>query len=457
MPDVEPATAAPPAGSRIAFERLRERTDELELIISGLVAFALLTVPGRVFETWAGSAVHLDGLLWHALWMGFLVCVGLSYALAGAFIVHLATRGYWVALIGLKSTFPGGIGWDALPLMGPVTRAYHRRQLGDLGDAIDRIDRLASTLFALAILVGFVMAWMGMAYVLVILAAHAAGLLFTASERAASMLLLAVAVTYLVLGLAPLLLERLVARRRAGGREASHLVRAAHRALHVYGRLFPQRLVLPIQLTVQSNLPSRRFVLVYYALIVASMVFGGLHVIGSERFSLLDRYDVITDAAVAGGMRSAHYETQRSDHDLMQLVPMIASDRVTESYLRVFIPHRPMRDNPLARAQCAGLDDGRNTAGRDAAAAIARDCLAQLWTVTLDEAPVALDDFVPTERRDLGMRGLTGYLPLAGLAPGRHDLHMVWNPSGPDTGQDRMRVFTIPFWFMPTQAAAPAP
>ena len=34
----------PPPRSRVAFERLRERTDELELIISGLLAFALLTV-----------------------------------------------------------------------------------------------------------------------------------------------------------------------------------------------------------------------------------------------------------------------------------------------------------------------------------------------------------------------------------------------------------------------------
>lgn len=39
---------SPQPGSRVAFERLRERTDELEPIISGLLAFKLLTVPGRI-------------------------------------------------------------------------------------------------------------------------------------------------------------------------------------------------------------------------------------------------------------------------------------------------------------------------------------------------------------------------------------------------------------------------
>ena len=35
-----------------------------------------------------------------------MVGAGLSYALAVAFIVHLAIRAYWVGMIGLKSTFP---------------------------------------------------------------------------------------------------------------------------------------------------------------------------------------------------------------------------------------------------------------------------------------------------------------------------------------------------------------
>ena len=70
-------------------------------------------------------------------------------------------------------------------------------------------------------------------------------------------------------------------------------------------------------------------------------------------------------------------------------------------------------------------------------------------SITLDGKPVNLADFVPFERRDLEMRGLVGYLPLQGLAPGRHDLHLVWHAQGESTGPDRRREYRIPFWYTP--------
>src|SRR5690606_36320428 len=99
---------APPK-TRVAFERLRERTDELELIMSGLLAFTLLTVPGKIFDAWARNSTHLDGANDVVLRFVFLIAVGLCYSLAIAFISHLAIRGYWIALIALKATFSEGI------------------------------------------------------------------------------------------------------------------------------------------------------------------------------------------------------------------------------------------------------------------------------------------------------------------------------------------------------------
>jgi hypothetical protein len=37
--------------------------------------------------------------------------------------------------------------------------------------------------------------------------------------------------------------------------------------------------------------------------------------------------------------------------------------------------------------------------------------------------------FEPAERADLGMRGLIGLVPLAGLEPGLRRIEVVWNPS----------------------------
>ena len=66
---------------------------------------------------------------------------------------------------------------------------------------------------------------------------------------------------------------------------------------------------------------------------------------------------------------------------------------------------------------------------------------------------MTLDDFVAAERRDLGLRGLMGQLPMHALAPGRHDLVLAWNPDGPETGRDRRRCRGVPR----AGAAAPLP
>jgi hypothetical protein len=56
-------------------------------------------------------------------------------------------------------------------------------------------------------------------------------------------------------------------------------------------------------------------------------------------------------------------------------------------------------------------------------------CLRQLWSVHIDGRPVLMESFVPAERADLGMRGLIGLVPLAGLEPGLRRIEVVWNPS----------------------------
>ena len=105
---------------------------------------------------------------------------------------------------------------------------------------------------------------------------------------------------------------------------------------------------------------------------------------------------------------------------------MIPSDTISGAQLRVFIPHRPQRDNPLARQHCTALPDARNEAAGQQAANAAVECLSRLWQVKLDGTPVDVQGFVPMERRDLDMRGLVGYLPTRGSRPGA----MTWNWCG---------------------------
>ena len=186
------------------------------------------------------------------------------------------------------------------------------------------------------------------------------------------------------------------------------------------------RLMQAMQLTMQSNLRSRSFMAAYLFAVLLAMLLAAVQVMASLKFSLFNRYQIVTEAAVEHGMLSAHYESMRSAHDQLLPYPMIPSDTISGAQLRVFIPHRPQRDNPLARQHCTALPDARNEAAGQQAANAAVECLSRLWQVKLDGTPVDVRGFVPMERRDLDMRGLVGYLPTRGSRPGA----MTWNWCG---------------------------
>lgn len=442
--EVDPA---PEATAR--FGRLRERTDELELFISGLLAFALLAVPGYLFDAWARSSLHTEGMYFQVLWFGFSISVGMCYVLAVALIAHLTVRGYWIGLIGLKSHFPKGIDWERLQQMGPVSRAFLKARDGGLDGSIERADRLATLLFSTTLLAVQTLAGTLVVAVLTLCAAMAISALAGGAERVGMTVVATVLSSLFALALVPAVLERVIARRQRRGQSSDRQQRWLQRFLGAMQRVPLLRLMQAMQLTLQSNLRSRSFMAAYLLAVMVAMVLGGVQVLGSLKFSLFNRYQVMTDEAVEHGMLSAHYESLRSAHDQLLPYPMIPSDTISGSQLRVFIPHRPQRDNPLARQRCTALPGARNEATGMQAANAAVECLSRLWQVQLDGTPVDLHDFMPMERRDLDMRGLVGYLPTAGLTPGRHDLSLVWNAEGGTRGGDRRREFRIPFWYAP--------
>ncbi|MEG2804768.1 hypothetical protein [Stenotrophomonas sp.] len=440
-------TAPPDAEGR--FARLRERTDELELFISGLLAFALLAVPGRIFDAWATTTVHTEGVYAYALWFGFSTSVGLCYVVAVALIVHLAIRGYWVGLVGLKIHFPAGIRWDRIPFLGPVSRRFYQGRVGTLEQAIAQADRAASTLFSATLLFALTMVLIGAGSMLLLAVAGAVGALLGDTDRIAVIIVAGFFSVFLLVNLLPVVLEKWIARRTARGVPSAGLERTITRALRINQWLMPMRLLLPVQLTLQSNRYARNFMVAYFIAVMLAMTIGGVQAVSSMEFSLFNRYAVVTEAAVDEGMLSAHYESLRAERDQLLRYPMIPADVVDGPLLRLFIPHQPQRDNDLARRLCTSLPEGGNRLRGAAAETAAVQCVARFWRVTLDGRPVALDGFVAMERRDLEMRGVVGYLPLAALPPGRHDLRLVWNPGGPERGAARRRSYRIPFWYAP--------
>lgn len=453
--DPAPAGQAPHGDQRIAFERLRERTDELELIVSGLTVFALFSLPELLLALWLRMNVHVGGDMLDILSNVFVFGSGLSYALALAFVAHIAVRAYWVGLIGLKSAFPRGVRWDSTPTMGPVSRDYFRRRLPDIDTAIHRADRLGSMIFALASLIGILVGWVAVMVVTVITAISVARLLFGISTEAANTATLVLVGVLMALSIVNWFTDTRVLRDESRLARYPRLGRWLARSVRSLNAILPQRLILPVQLTLQSNLPPKRFIVIF-AVAVALVPFAGLATLQTRLlFAPVNSYQWFDDEIAEGAMRSAYYESMRGEDDAVVHVPTIPSDRVADAYLRLYLPHLPARDNDVLARHCDGeTDAGDAKAMRDPAAADAHlarraACFAAPWRITLDGQPVDGNAFHLVERRDLGTRGIQAYLPLAGFAPGQHVIDLRWNPDGPAEGAERARRYRIPFWFAP--------
>ncbi len=442
----EPQTPAERASEiaqqrRVAFERLRERTDELELLISGISLLSLIALPGWLFDRWIQAELHYEGVRHVILTVSYQFAAGLSYAMSTAFLLHLAVRAYWVGLIGLKATFPGGIRWNHLRNSGPIARDYFRRTVVDLDTAIDAADRIASVIFALVSLVVLSVIWIALSIAVL----FTLTMLLVEYFRLPEWVSTAVFHTYMgaliaigvAIGVLDLLPERL--RLVSADAPARWRTRIVEWLLRMFGLFSPQRLILPVQLSLQSNLSRRAFFLGFSTMVLITTAISIVPLTLARRFAPAGSYDYLPTEQV--GLRSAYYENLRGEHDRLLRVPLIPSDMTAESQLRLFLPYLPRRDNPRLRS--AGCAPAAQPHPGDPG------CLTRLWQVSLDGRPVSIADFLAAERRDLGMRGLQGYLSLSGLAPGRHELLVTWNPERIGEQETEPNEHRIAFWFAP--------
>jgi hypothetical protein len=433
---MEETAPAPPAGATTASRRrtveaLRERTAELELLISGAVLFALFRLSAVADETFFRLLLNLGGGLLKAAIIAFEYAKLILYSLIAAFVGHLALRAWWVGLVGLDAVFPGGPRWDRLPSYGPVTLDLYRQEMPRLQRMIARADAAASVVFAaglaFAALFGFtvvgsvligVLAW-GLSAVVPDLPLE---LLFLAVSALAAAYLMAVGLVDRVWG------QRLLAVPRRGA--------ALRRAVRAGFWLAGSRVYAPLTLLLASNLPRRRVYLGFalgiglvLALFVVRDVLLGYELLGfdSQRF--------LPARPGAAGFDPRYYDRHRPPSGPAWRLPSLESELATGPYLRLFVPFTPERVDEGARALCPGLvplrepglrfepRSGQRAEGDTPARLTAvRDCLLRLVRVELDGARVGKQRFLLGVHPTSGARGLLAQLPVASLLPGEHRL-----------------------------------
>lgn len=465
MTSAPPESPPEPTG-RVTFERLRERTDELELLISGLSMVALFTLPGWLLETFE-SQQSLLPLAWlSAAFMALPMTVLFCYLLASCFALHLGLRAYWVGLIGLKSAFPQGIRWERASGTGPISREWLQRALPSIDGAIEGADRIASMLFSVITLSGLVLLWLGLLATLTFAGAGLVGHQFGGTNATISIAMTVfgnlLIGSVLLLWLADSVLARYFPVLRGW-----RWYRASVRALGwVVGLYFPPRLTAPVRLTLQTNTRPMLFLGVFIAMIVF------LPWLAVRQFQMamgFDRYGThaqLHARDLDDGHVSAHYESQLVARNRARGRPVIPAPVIEQNWLPLFLPYAPIRDDQIVAQRCPQrrpfenevVPGVRPQVPDEAAAARSRgtaECLARLWEVRLNGAEVTLTDFVPAERADLGFRGLTGFIDLRAATPGPQKLEVIWRPR-PE--QDKLPVddlisgrlrYAIPFLWDP--------
>jgi hypothetical protein len=409
-------------------------TWEMELLVSGATTFGLLQLP-RLLDRGYYTALNLSpaeyqGMLF-PLWMYSKVAV---ITLAITFLLHLFLRGYWVALVGMSSVYPGGIRWEKLR-MSPIALARSQREFGSMTEAIERADNRATRVFGTGFGFAMVMGILAGLFALVLVG----GVLVDAALGAGHLgYVLGTVAALLVL---PWMLATTIDRAKGADLAPdSWLARALGAVFSTYARAGMGRRSNTLISLFASNEGRVRAVatalLLVFPVVIVLMLQSSL---ARGRLPLgLFVGLAAEDAFSASTSVAAFYDTPGIDRTVFLPMPHIPSRVATGRYLELFVPFIPRLHGPALERACPAALPAGNTQPRLA-------CLARLSDIRIDDVPVDVPLDATTDPAT-GQPGMLAMLPIGQLPPGRHELSL--NSPGRDGGDPArpQRRFRIPFW-----------
>lgn len=395
------------------FRDLHRLTHEVELLISGALVFGLLQVPGYIEDAFQFWSLRLDGVAMTAATYLFVYSALLVYSLLGTFILHLCLRGYWVALLGLESVWPEG--WSSEKLkFGPHGRRIADRMFGSLAVSIDKADDRASLLFAAGALLVTVFL-----YSLIMMLASiglGAGVAYATGGRIPGVIgLFTPFAVFLFVTLALTLVDRNFGHKISADSAAGRWFAAALRAAMW---LSPARATGPVQFVFQNHLGEKKLggAIAVAAFVMGSVLIGGM-VWRSGQFRI-DGWTYFDDSpAAAAYFDPRYYRDTSATRD--GVLPSIDAEVITGPYLKLYLPYRPRRHNPLLEARCPQPAEA------------SAQCVGNLYTLSLAGQPLTGLTFDFTRDMPSQFVGVATFLDVRTLPPGRHELTIVAPPRNP--------------------------
>ncbi len=412
-------------------------TWEMELLLSGATVFGLLQVPAWIDATADRLRIALPQSWDAALLLGPLFAKVMAYGLIFTFLLHLATRAYWVALVGLRSVYPHGIRWDRVH-GGPIGKRHQQRILSDPDASIERADNASTLVFATGITVVVMFLFASLLSGIAVLIGGALQTWVYPLRDSSTWFFVALASMML-----PLILLRVVDAWFGGKvRPGSRLAIAIDWMYGRYESLGLNR-SSPLLLLLTSN--ARRKHGLIWLIALLNLLMAAVQVMDKARHEGPSWAWIEAVPAELDTDQSPDYYAQSGNS--RRLLPRIQSDIVTDPYLRLWVPLDPDRARAFNRA-CTSFrphSPAATTARADEENALAQ-CLGALFLPRLDAHPLSGLQWRFARDPDLGVDGLRAYIPLQATATGRHELLLL--PPAKDDGDqaDAARTWRIPFW-----------
>ncbi|QIL20768.1 hypothetical protein [Thermomonas sp. HDW16] len=401
-------------------------TWEVELLISGIAVFAMLQLPSLLDNVMFALEPRLDNDWQQPLVLAYLYGKGMAVILAITFVLHLLLRARWIALVGMYSVYPDGIRWDKLRI-GPIQGEVERERALPFPTIIDRADNLATTVFAVGVMLGILVVVIA---VVALFISVFGILLSTLSDRRIDgyKVILAVFATVMVPFSLIVLYDRKRGARLAPDSRVRHIIR---RLFGWYARIGLSRMNNPIMSLLGSHGSDYKVVAFTTTLLMLVLFAVGASFAVMQSPQWLGNYGLFPSDKGTTAIDAAHYDDQR-DPARDPALPYIQSMAVTAApYLRLVVPYRPMRDEPAMRRICAQAQALPNP--RQAEVRLA--CLSTLHGVTLDGEPLADMRYEIASDPRTDRPALLAMIDVRGLPRGRHELRIA-RPSTDDEDND---------------------
>ncbi|MDX2182895.1 MAG: hypothetical protein SFW08_02815 [Gemmatimonadaceae bacterium] len=443
MTDAE--TAEPPAAAPVALPTDTTPTWEIELLISGALAFGAIQLPGY-FDDWLVQWIPrlTEGMLLPAI-MGYVFLKSLATTLALTFGLHIVLRGFWAASLGLHSVYPEGIQWDNVKT-GPIFREVTRAAVPSLPVYVSRLDNTSSLVFALGALLLMLSALSSVFAVLAI------GVTYVVSRAMGGELrpFVGAAIAFAAIVLPGVIAGFVDKKRGAELRPGSRARRVMERMARYSITLGGTRIAGPMMLVFTSRQGQTKG-----TAILLAVLYGVFGLVFAQVALRLEFFDLNTyqflPASGEGVGRSAYYASQRTGATGYSTIPFIDHDVIEDQVLRVFVPYRMRRFDEVLKAKCpsAAQSKATDTSAAENRARRVLDCFVPMLNPQIDGAAVdGVASWLGTDPVS-SQRGFVLMVPLRGLADGAHLLTLTEIPRVDRPAKPTPDRYTIPFYYSP--------